>query len=195
MVLFLHGGVNGIDDIAPRLYPEIAFLNAMGLTVYAPNFRGSTGYGAAYRERVDDTVGKHGDVIAVAHYIVAQPDVDPARLFAFGSCFGDSLVAPAIRAGIHFAGVIDWVGQPPRWWAESWQGDDRPPSLWLNGKREAGTEGYAPLAKSWRARGAALEFVDLDEAHWILDGNARAQGLAATRAFIERVVGGEASSR
>ena len=185
-LLFLHGGVNGIDDIAPRIYPEISFFNAMGLTVYAPNFRGSTGYGAEYRARVKDVAGKQGDVIAAARYVLAQPDVDPTQLYAFGSCFGNSLIVPAIRAGIHFAAVVDWIGSPPRWWSDSWTSDDRPPVLWLNAKREAGTEGYALLARTWQAGGAALDFVDLDEAHWILDGDARARGLQAARAFIDR---------
>ena len=43
-VLFVHPGIGGRDDVAARIYPEIGYLTALGYTVVAPNFRGSTGY-------------------------------------------------------------------------------------------------------------------------------------------------------
>ena len=71
-VLHLHGGPEAQDR--PTFSPLYQALVARGLTVFAPNVRGSTGYGKAFRE-ADDVDGRFdaiGDVVSCVRHLVTR---------------------------------------------------------------------------------------------------------------------------
>jgi len=184
-VVFLHPGKNGSDDVAPRIYPEIAYLNAMGLSVYAVNYRGSTAYGADYKQRGNDIEGKIADAVLAVDFAREQSDVDPDQLFVFGSCYGNALIGPLVQRRPHaIRGVIDWMGEPMPWLLALPQGNELPPVLWLSGLRAPGAENHASVASAARALGHALELVELDQAHWLLDARERARAFERISAFL-----------
>jgi dipeptidyl aminopeptidase/acylaminoacyl peptidase len=89
----IHGGP--ADASRPTLspaeyaYPLQLFL-AKGALVLKPNYRGSAGYGAAFRRlNVRNLgVGEMSDVMSGVDYLIAQGMVDPNRLGAMGSSWG-----------------------------------------------------------------------------------------------------------
>jgi dipeptidyl aminopeptidase/acylaminoacyl peptidase len=61
-----------------------------GYVVFAPNFRGGTGYGAAFSEALRGDLGgvPYTDSIDGVDYLLAEHAIDPARLYAFGHSWG-----------------------------------------------------------------------------------------------------------
>lgn len=113
-IVLVHGGpwssVNNNWDIF------IASLVLSGYTVIAPNFRGSTGYGANFMQRdINDAGGGDlRDVIAARDYIVEKKIVDHVGIM--GASYGGfmSFLATAKypdlwEFGIPIAGITDWV--------------------------------------------------------------------------------------
>jgi len=88
LLVVIHGGPTGIDrpNIAPdRYYPVEQFV-AKGALVLRPNYRGSAGYGAAFRAlNVRNLgVGDYADVISGVDYLIAQGFVDKDRVGSMG---------------------------------------------------------------------------------------------------------------
>ena len=89
-----------------------------GYVVIAPDYRGSTGYGAAWREGVYmDVGGKDFRDAALAHqYLRALPYVDGNRLGVWGLSYGGFFTLLAVtdmptayRAAVDVAGVVDYA--------------------------------------------------------------------------------------
>jgi dipeptidyl aminopeptidase/acylaminoacyl peptidase len=61
-----------------------------GYVVFAPNFRGSTGYGAAFSEALRGDIGgvPYTDSIEGVDQIIADGSIDPERMFAYGHSWG-----------------------------------------------------------------------------------------------------------
>lgn len=83
------------------------------------NYRGSSGFGLAYRypaARGATGGSEVKDLAALAKYLKSRPDVDPKRIGIAGHSYGGHIVGLALSrlpddyaAGIHMSGVADWV--------------------------------------------------------------------------------------
>jgi dipeptidyl aminopeptidase/acylaminoacyl peptidase len=192
-LIWLHGGPR--EDVAPRWYQEIQYAAAMGMTVVAVNYRGSTGNGKAYRELEGDRVGQLADVVAALEHVRSRADVDPEQVYLFLISWAAALGYPVVREHPEaFAGVVDWLGSPgaiddlverpglPR----------LPPMLWVSGTRDPITEHRRTLAARARRAGAEIEEVEIDADHAVLPGEARAAALGRLEAFLRRRSSGPA---
>jgi dipeptidyl aminopeptidase/acylaminoacyl peptidase len=120
LLVKIHGGPTGVSQ--PRFlpsdyaYPVQAFL-AKGALILEPNYRGSAGYGAAFRAlNVRNLgVGDMWDVMSGVDSLIAKGIVDPNRLAAMGWSQGGYISAfltthtnrfKAISVG---AGISDWA--------------------------------------------------------------------------------------
>jgi dipeptidyl aminopeptidase/acylaminoacyl peptidase len=120
LLVKIHGGPTGVSQ--PRFlpndyaYPVQAFL-AKGALILEPNYRGSAGYGAAFRAlNVRNLgVGDMWDVMSGVDYLIAKGMVDPDRLAVMGWSQGGYISAfltthtnrfKAISVG---AGISDWA--------------------------------------------------------------------------------------
>ena len=113
-VLWIHGGPEGQDVFRNDGWAQ--FLAQSGYVVLEPNYRGSTGYGEAFRNlNVEDSNGGEvDDVAAGAQYLVARGLADPARIAIGGGSHGGTMVAYAVTrypqlfaAGLELFGVVD----------------------------------------------------------------------------------------
>ncbi len=120
LLVVIHGGPTGISRalMAPgnRYYPIEVFLSK-GALVLEPNYRGSAGYGGAFRAlNVRNLgVGDMADVMSGVDALVAQGLADPDRLGVMGWSQGGYISAflatntdrfKAISVG---AGISDWT--------------------------------------------------------------------------------------
>lgn len=105
-IVFVHGGptahVTGASSAA------IAFYTSRGIGVLDVNYGGSTGYGRAYRERLDGRWGvvDVDDVIAAARGLADAGLADPARIaIRGGSAGGWTVLSALVRGGAFAAGI------------------------------------------------------------------------------------------
>lgn len=105
-VVLVHGGptahVTGASSAA------IAFFTSRGIGVLDVNYGGSTGYGRAYRERLDGQWGvvDVDDVIAAARGLADAGLADPARIaIRGGSAGGWTVLSALVRGGAFAAGI------------------------------------------------------------------------------------------
>ena len=95
--------------------PRIQWWTSRGFGVVDVNYRGSTGYGRAYRHRLDGAWGvvDVADCIAAARHLVATGAVDGARLAIRGGSAGGFTTLAALtssdlfRAGASLYGIGD----------------------------------------------------------------------------------------
>lgn len=115
-VVFVHGGPTW--QWYDEFHPVVQLMVSRGFVVLLPNVRGSTGYGAAFRDlnRMDLGGGDLRDLEAAARYLVSLSEVDPARLGVTGISYGGFLTYMALTkqpgiwaAGCAEAGITDWV--------------------------------------------------------------------------------------
>ncbi len=110
-VVLPHGGPNAQFQFAWR--PLYQLFAQEGYAVLGPDFRGSTGYGRAFREA---NFGEWGhadvhDVLDAAAYLRSQEWVDPARIGIYGQSYGGYLVLCALTAAPElFACGVDLFG-------------------------------------------------------------------------------------
>ncbi|MEV4888750.1 prolyl oligopeptidase family serine peptidase [Nonomuraea sp. NPDC055795] len=90
-VFLLHGGPTAQDR--DSYSPEVAAWVDSGYAVVRVNFRGSTGYGTAWRDALHGDVGhiELADVAAVREWVVARGVADPERLVLSGTAWGGFL--------------------------------------------------------------------------------------------------------
>jgi len=115
-VFLVHGGPEAHDEDAFR--PDVAAWVDHGYAVVQVNYRGSDGYGAAWRDAITGRVGttELEDLAAVRAALVADGTVDPARLVLTGGSWGGYLTLlglgrqPELWAcGIAAVPVADYV--------------------------------------------------------------------------------------
>jgi dipeptidyl aminopeptidase/acylaminoacyl peptidase len=143
-VLFLHGGPN--FEFGDFYYPLPQILANEGYVVLAPNVRGSTGYGTAFRHANFREWGHADayDAIEGVRWLQAQSFVDPTRIAVVGPSYGGYLALSVLTlAPEMFCAGVDMYGDSEI--AESFRHGDRYGRLDL--KRQMGTpeenpEGY-----------------------------------------------------
>jgi dipeptidyl aminopeptidase/acylaminoacyl peptidase len=113
LLVFLHGGPT--SACYPVFDPRIAFWTLRGYAVLDLNYRGSSGYGRAYRLRLAGEWGRIEleDIQAAVAHLAASSLIDPARVFVRGASAGgySALCALAFsrtfRGGASLYGVSD----------------------------------------------------------------------------------------
>jgi dipeptidyl aminopeptidase/acylaminoacyl peptidase len=113
-VVFPHGGPYARDEWG---YDDLVQLMAnRGYAVLQLNFRGSTGYGEAWRRAGHQAWGTvmHDDITAGAHWLVKQGIADPGRMCIVGWSYGGYAALTAAvkdphlyRCAVSIAGVSD----------------------------------------------------------------------------------------
>ena len=91
LVVDIHGGPTAHDADLFRAYPS-AWVDH-GYAVVQVNYRGSTGYGSAWRDALEARVGhtELEDIVAVRDHLVAIGLADPARIVLAGASWGGYL--------------------------------------------------------------------------------------------------------
>lgn len=113
LIVISHGGPTGSADAAFK-WP-IQYWTSRGFAVVDVNYGGSSGYGRAYRERLN---GKWGvvdvdDCIHAARYLIARGEVDPERVVIRGGSAGGYTTLCALtfrtffKAGASHYGIGD----------------------------------------------------------------------------------------
>ncbi|MGE8297581.1 MAG: alpha/beta hydrolase family protein [Pseudomonas sp.] len=113
LVIFLHGGPTSASY--PVFDPRIAFWTLRGFAVLDFNYRGSGGYGRAYRLRLAGNWGdlEVEDIGAAIDALARDGQIDPQRVFVRGGSAGgfSALRAlaelPQLRGGASLYGVSD----------------------------------------------------------------------------------------
>lgn len=105
-VVFVHGGPTA--HVTGATSAAIAFYTSRGIGVLDVNYAGSTGYGRAYRERLDGQWGiaDVDDVIAAARGLADASLADPQRIaIRGGSAGGWTVLSALVRGGTFAAGI------------------------------------------------------------------------------------------
>lgn len=106
LLVLCHGGPTGACD--PGLDPQIQFWTSRGFMVAAVDYRGSSGYGRAFRQMLRGRWGEADaqDVASAARYLVSADAVDPGRLAVRGSSSGGLTALRAASTDGPFAAAI-----------------------------------------------------------------------------------------
>jgi dipeptidyl aminopeptidase/acylaminoacyl peptidase len=115
-VLWPHGGPwwQTYDAWSPFLQS----ISQSGFAVLAPNFRGSTGYGAEFRnmDLSDPGGGDLEDVVFGAKWLAKQPEIDSSKIAIMGGSYGGFMTLIALTkkpevfaAGVALVPVADWL--------------------------------------------------------------------------------------
>jgi dipeptidyl aminopeptidase/acylaminoacyl peptidase len=124
-IVWIHGdGVNQnydgwhIQRNYAVYYSFHQYLLQQGYVVIAPDYRGSIGYGSAWRDGVYMDVGGQDfmDAAFAAHYLKTLPYVDADRIGVWGLSYGGFFTLLAVtqmptlyRAAVNVAGVADYA--------------------------------------------------------------------------------------
>ena len=128
-LIWLHGGPEAQER--PVFQPLFQALAAAGIAVFAPNVRGSAGFGRAF-SRADDMalrVAAIDDVRAVVDFLSRSGLADPARIGVAGRSYGGYLTLAALvrypdlfRVGVDVCGMADlqtFYAETEPWIAEA----------------------------------------------------------------------------
>ena len=114
-VLWIHGGPAW--EVADVWNPAIQSFLVAGYTLFAPNIRGSTGYGVEFQNlNIRDCGGADlRDVEEAAKYIKTRADVDPSKIALVGASYGGFMTFLATTkipdywaASAAVVGITDW---------------------------------------------------------------------------------------
>jgi dipeptidyl aminopeptidase/acylaminoacyl peptidase len=116
LIVIGHGGPTGMATSTLKLATQ--FWTSRGFAVLDVNYRGSTGFGRAYRDALKGQWGVVDveDCVAGARYLAQQGVVDGDRLIIRGSSAGGYTVLSALafhdvfKAGAVYYGVSDLAG-------------------------------------------------------------------------------------
>ena len=113
LIVISHGGPT--SQTSPRFSPALAYWTSRGFGVVDVTYGGSTGYGRAYRQRLNGPWGivDVQDCIAAARWLADRGEADPNRLIIRGGSAGGYTTLCALvfsdvfRAGASYYGVAD----------------------------------------------------------------------------------------
>jgi len=115
MVFNYHGGPEG--QARPTLSPDAQALVANGIAVFAPNVRGSSGFGKAFMAMDDGAkrVASVRDIKATTDALVKRGLADPKRLGIMGGSYGGYMVMAGVTqypdmfaAGANLFGIVNF---------------------------------------------------------------------------------------
>jgi len=115
VVFNYHGGPEG--QARPTMSPDAQALVASGIAVFAPNVRGSSGFGKAFMAMDDGAKRVDGvrDIKATTDALVARGIADPRRLGIMGGSYGGYMVMAGVTefpdmfaAGANLFGVVNF---------------------------------------------------------------------------------------
>jgi dipeptidyl aminopeptidase/acylaminoacyl peptidase len=115
-VLSFHGGPEGQER--PSFRPDYQALLAQGIGVFAPNVRGSSGFGKKFVNLDNGELRFAGvrDIQSSAEHIVKQGIADPARLGIMGGSYGGYMTMAGLtefpdlfKAGVNLFGVVNFA--------------------------------------------------------------------------------------
>lgn len=139
-LVYLHGGPQ--SEGRPRYSAFIQYMVSRGVAVVMPNFRGSTGFGKAFRNLInrDWGGGELRDIEYLVKYLWSKKWVDKNRIGVFGGSFGGFLTLSSIsrlpeywRVAAELFGPSNLVtfakSVPPYWkrYMKKWVGDPDDP--------------------------------------------------------------------
>jgi len=114
VLINIHGG----PEAQARIKLGQGAAEKAGITVIAPNVRGSTGYGRTFTALDDWYLREDAvwDIGALLDWIEEQPDLDASRVAVMGGSYGGYMVLaslvhfnPRLRCGIDVVGVSNFV--------------------------------------------------------------------------------------
>lgn len=113
LIIVIHGGPSASASSALSL--DIAFFTSRGFAVLDTNYRGSTGFGRSYRQRIYGGWGvvDVADCVAGAQHLVAQDKVDRYRIASRGGSSGGyttlalATFTDILSAGASYYGISD----------------------------------------------------------------------------------------
>lgn len=110
LLVLVHGGPTSATT--DGYSPFVQFWTTRGYAVLDVNYRGSTGYGKAYREALDREwgVADIDDVAAGVRYLAERGLIDPARVAIRGGSAGGYTVLRALTATDAFTAGVSWYG-------------------------------------------------------------------------------------
>nr|WP_283251785.1 prolyl oligopeptidase family serine peptidase [Aeromicrobium duanguangcaii] len=110
LIVMIHGGPTG--NATSTLSLARQFWTTRGFAVVDVDYSGSTGYGRAYRDRLQGQWGvlDVGDCVAVVRWLGEQDRVDPARAVIRGGSAGGFTVLMALATSDVFAAGADYFG-------------------------------------------------------------------------------------
>ena len=122
-----HGGPEGNDTLSLDIFSRV--IAGKGYVVLQPQYRGSTGYGAAHLAAIYQHFGDRAyrDVDSATDFAIAQGWADPNRLAIFGWSAGGFMTSWTVtqthryKAAIEGAGITDWLSFIPT--SDTWQTD------------------------------------------------------------------------
>ena len=115
LVFLYHGGPEG--QARPTMSPDAQALVASGIAVFAPNVRGSSGFGKAFMAMDDGAKRVDGvrDIKATTDALVGMGLADPRRLGIMGGSYGGYMVMAGVTefpdmfaAGANLFGVVNF---------------------------------------------------------------------------------------
>lgn len=104
LILHLHGGPT--DGAALAYEPEFQLWTSRGFALLDLNYSGSSGFGSAYRHRLDREWGNRDleDCVDAVRQLTDQGVIDPARVFVRGASAGGYLTLQCVTATALFRG-------------------------------------------------------------------------------------------
>jgi len=90
-MVWVHGGVHG--DWTQSMLPFVKEAVERGYVIVTPDYRGSTGHGAAFYNAIDYGGKELDDVLTAVDYLKTLPYVDPDRLGIMGWSHGGFITA------------------------------------------------------------------------------------------------------
>jgi dipeptidyl aminopeptidase/acylaminoacyl peptidase len=102
-LIFVHGGPTSMTDRGLKLRTQ--FFTSRGFAVFDLNYSGSTGYGRAYRERLDGAWGiaDVADCVAAARHLAKAGLANPRQIAISGGSAGGYTTLMALAATKSFA--------------------------------------------------------------------------------------------
>ncbi len=139
-IVLIHGGPQGSWSDSFSYRWNLHMFASRGYIVFAPNPRGSTGFGQEFTNEISgDWGGKvYEDIMAGVEYLAKQPYVDASRLAAAGGSYGGYMVnwleghTDYFRCLVSHSGVFNTVsmfGSTEELWFPIWEFKGTP---WTN---------------------------------------------------------------
>lgn len=116
VIVYPHGGPE--SQTRPTFNSVFAYFLNRGYAIFAPNVRGSSGYGAQFMnlDNVRNRMDSVKDLAHGANWLRDSGQVDPKRMAIYGGSYGGFMVLSAITnypdlyaAAVDVVGIANWV--------------------------------------------------------------------------------------